>query len=462
MEQEDNEIAARKILGRDELNLAEFPLSLIGRRAPGNAKTLQFSDVVYDRSLGRNVTRKLTVSAADLLGLPTAVDDEVLLGCIQLSQEQKFNGPKVLFERANLLDILGWKRSGKDYKRLTDSLNRWKGTLIISENAFWDRGEQCWVNDSFSILNRVYISGRGRKEEGRDLVSFFEWGDFMWRSIESGNLRMLDFEFLKSLDSSISKRLYRLLSKRFYHGPTVRFGLRQLAHEKVGLSRNMHTGQIKEKLQTGHNELESRGVCQSKFVEKKRGDWEVVYTSIASKERASHAPPPIPLEQELVNRGVDKSGHLVQAVSKERIAQAIENYDDRKKQGEALGPGWLRECITRKRPFDFRQGYISKAATAAKEKTAAQKQKAQKLAQQQAKENKRVKLAQSRQAFLQFIQSLPSDEEREAYAKRAIESNRFFRDFFHESQNQGNAAKAERHKQDAMLLLWERENATAA
>ncbi len=460
MEQEENETAIRKILGRDELNLAEFPLSLIGRRAPGNAKTLQFSDVVYDRSLGQNVTRRLTVSAADLLGLPTAIDDEVLLGCIQLSQEQKHRSPKVLFERANLLDVLGWKRSGRDYQRLTDSLNRWKGTLIISENAFWNRGEQCWVNDSFSILNRVYISGRGRKHEGRDVVSFFEWGDFMWRSIESGNLRMLDFEFLKSLNSSISKRLYRLLSKRFYHGPTVRFGLRQLAHEKVGLSRNMHTGQIKEKLQTGHNELENRGVCRSKFVQKNRGDWEVVYTSIPSTKRMVHTPSP--LGQELIHRGIDKPSRLVQTVSEERVVQAIENYDDRLKHGEAIGPGWLRECIARKKPFAFRRGYVSKAAQAAREKQREEQQISQKQDRQKTQKIKRAKHARTRRAFQDFFNSLPTDEERKAYAERSIASNRFLRDFFIESQERGDLAKAERHKQDAMFLLWKQEISTAS
>ena len=42
--------------GRDELNLAEFPITLLSDRVPKGCKTLVFEDKVFDRQHGEVVT----------------------------------------------------------------------------------------------------------------------------------------------------------------------------------------------------------------------------------------------------------------------------------------------------------------------------------------------------------------------------------------------------------------------
>src|ERR1051326_5963426 len=61
---------------RDELNFAEFPLAALSDSVPDGQKTLVFSDTIFDRSRNAPVTRKLTITASDEYGLPTASDDE--------------------------------------------------------------------------------------------------------------------------------------------------------------------------------------------------------------------------------------------------------------------------------------------------------------------------------------------------------------------------------------------------
>jgi hypothetical protein len=61
--------------GRDELNLAEFPLAALSNRTADGQKTLEFKDTIFDRQAGKLVERKLTVTAADKFGLPSAMDD---------------------------------------------------------------------------------------------------------------------------------------------------------------------------------------------------------------------------------------------------------------------------------------------------------------------------------------------------------------------------------------------------
>ena len=72
--------------GRDELNLAEFPITLLADRVPDGCKTLEFEDTVFDQQANALVTRRLTITGSDRYGLPTAVDDEILVALIQLTK----------------------------------------------------------------------------------------------------------------------------------------------------------------------------------------------------------------------------------------------------------------------------------------------------------------------------------------------------------------------------------------
>ena len=63
---------------------------------PKGCKTLVFEDKVFDRQHGEVVTRKLTVTGSDAYGLPTAVDDEVLVALLQLTKLDGFRDPKVI------------------------------------------------------------------------------------------------------------------------------------------------------------------------------------------------------------------------------------------------------------------------------------------------------------------------------------------------------------------------------
>src|SRR5215831_18156337 len=87
---------------RDELNFAEFPLASVSTSLPKGQKTLEFTDEIFDTARNQRVTRKLTITASDKYGLPTAMDDEVILGLIQLSARAHFSERKVFFTRYEL------------------------------------------------------------------------------------------------------------------------------------------------------------------------------------------------------------------------------------------------------------------------------------------------------------------------------------------------------------------------
>ena len=46
--------------GRDELNLAEFPITLLADRVPDGCTEITFEDEVYDHQAGEKIKRRLT------------------------------------------------------------------------------------------------------------------------------------------------------------------------------------------------------------------------------------------------------------------------------------------------------------------------------------------------------------------------------------------------------------------
>ena len=91
-------------------------------RPDKNLKTFHFEDRIWDKGRECWVPRRLTISASDEYGLPTALDDELVLGLIQLAREEESACRKVFFSRYRLLKILGWRTEGKNYARLETSL----------------------------------------------------------------------------------------------------------------------------------------------------------------------------------------------------------------------------------------------------------------------------------------------------------------------------------------------------
>lgn len=329
--------------GRDELNLAEFPLAAIADRVPDDQKTLVFEDRIWDVGKAETITRRLTISASDKFGLPTSLDDEVILGLIQLTKQNKFTSRSVSFSRYQLIQILGWRHEGKSYDRLEKSLKRWLGVTLYYDKAWWDKDEQSWVDENFHILEQLTLYDRERRLRKLRLgqselpLSTFTWNEVVFRSFKSGYLKSLDLKVYRQLEHATAKRMYRFLDKRFYHKQHWEFDLAEFAFEHIGLSRNYDTGQLKRRLQPAIEELEAIGFLESlpssqRYVKMARGIWRIVFSKQATKALAD---PTTAVESELVakltSRGVTLSvaAKIVREQSEEVIESQIDSFDRR-------------------------------------------------------------------------------------------------------------------------------------
>ena len=173
-------------------------------------------------------------------------------------------------------------------------------------------------------------------------TSSFAWNKIFFRSCREGNLKRLDLTTYFSLKSAISKQLYRFLDKRFYLRPDWTFDLPELAHERVGMSRNYAPRKIKEKLRPALEELEGIGFLEpmanaDRYSKTGRGAWNIRLVrklpAPAEAKPPEIEPEPTGLVLELVERGVTRSvaTDLVRDFSEDRIRRRIEVLD------------WLRE-----------------------------------------------------------------------------------------------------------------------
>ena len=266
---------------RDEMNLAEFPLTVLSTRVDPKVKTLEFTDHIRAKN-GELIERRWIITAADKFGLPTASDDEVLLGLIKLTVDEGMQDRRVHFTRYELLKILRWSTEGRSYVRLQRALDRLSGVRIKATNAFFENDTKAHSTRNFGIIDAYEIND-GREPHTRD--SFFLWSEALFHSFQVGFIKKLDLDVLLSFESAVSKRLYRFLDKHFWYRSTVQSNLFVLAHEKIGVSRNYKfASSLKQQLEPALDELIAIGFISEYEYQGRGNGTEIIIR--ANKKRA--------------------------------------------------------------------------------------------------------------------------------------------------------------------------------
>lgn len=350
-DQDDPRETIRPTAGRDELNLAEFPITLLSDRVPKGCKTLNFEIEGREKDATNPVKRKVTITGGDAYGLPTAIDDEVLVALIQLTKlRNDFTSPTVSFSRYEMVGILGWPDDGKSYRRIEEAIKRWAGVTLYYDNAWYNKETGTMVSETFHIIERASFIDQETKRVRRAMgqpekaTSFFVWNEVVFRSFQAGSLKRLDIDAYFSFSTSIAKRMYRFLDKRFWVKPRWEFDLKDFAFEHIGLSRKYDVGQIKNKLSPAIEELSQATKGRAAFIEAMspeeryakvgKGQWLVRF----ERKAGLSLPVDVPLEKpqgpqglvaELVSRHVaaEVAEELVRTRPPELITLRIEVFD---------------------------------------------------------------------------------------------------------------------------------------
>lgn len=443
--------ASEMDIGRDEMNLVEFPLAGLANRPPCGKETLVFEDSVWDKQQRASVRKRLTVAASAEFGLPTALDDEVILGLVQLANAGQFVDRKIAFVPADLFRLLGWREEGRSYSRLETSLKRWLGITLYYDRAWWDKQRQAWVDEHFHLLENVVVR-RGskraldqRKSQRRPPWSV-TWNEVVFRSFQAGYLKKLDMSLYRELRLAAAKRMYRFLDKRFYFTNRLTFDLRTFACEHIGFGRGDDNSQLKRRLNRAITELERVGFLEplsreARYTKVCRGRWDVVFLrKVGNNTRGPQKRASTPLEAALVKRGIwehvaarlvrDHPGSSIRVIIRE-FDQLMENRPDSTLENP---PGFLVAWIRERGDSSSVQGQQREAVLT---RTVTEQERSRSMSSREVDKAKQTKAETDR--VHAFLDKLTSNEFKSLEIEALSEANPFHAKCYRRSHAQGNA-----------------------
>lgn len=279
--------------GKDEMNLAEFPLTKLGSR--DTRDVLEFTTYALDQQK-RAYQQQWIVRGATGLGLPNELGDRVIPALISLNAQQKFVTRKVYFSKYQLLRLMKLDPTGQNSDQLELALKQLAGITIESKRAFYDKEKQKRLTSlkAFHLIEKLWF----RKDEAEDDDSqhqtahgYVVWGEEIWKSLCTGYIKNLDLDFYYSLSTPLARRLYRFLDKRMYHTKTLELDVFELTG-RLGMTPYSKPSAALRKVQPAIEQLVERKFLNV-FAMVKKGKYTRVKLTKATAEQQARQ-----LEQE--------------------------------------------------------------------------------------------------------------------------------------------------------------------
>lgn len=432
------EKSSPKVAGKDEMNLADFAISVISDRAIEDQPSSLVRRQTVKTPQGL-LEQEWQVTCAKQWGYPQPSDDDVLLGLIHLACEEKLKSQTVSFSRYGLCKLMGWSNKGQNYARVEGALQRLAGVKINAKHSFYDGRRKAYVSKVFGVIDSFSICEKRAGDPNSK--SYAKFSDELWESIQANNLKPLDLQTYYQLRSPIAKRLYRFLDKRRLNRASFELELEALCSVNIGLSGSTRTypSQLKQSLAAPHRELVKLGfLSEVRFFKGSNSAWRVRYSfspqKTGSKElenvppvrlpetRATSKSQATPREEELwlIQRGVSQAvAQQLVATQADRIPEILDFYDfvRVKSPGYWKNPiGWLVSAVREGYhiPVDF-EDYVPRAqreALAKEKQMMARQQEEKRERAVQVQEARLVRLSElsetERGSLVDFVRSMPA------------------------------------------------------
>jgi hypothetical protein len=247
--------------GKDEMNLAEFPLTKLGSRDQREVLTYEGWSLDANKRPHRQVW---TVRGATGLGLPNELGDRVVLALIALTFQQGLHTSRVTFSRYQLLKMIGSDPQGNTvYTKLETVLRQLAGITIESERAFYDKSQNKRLvsRKAFHLIEKLWLrkdGGEATPPASAPVHGYIVWGKEVWNSLRAGYIKNIDLEFYYSLTTPLARRLYRLLDKRMRHQRQIEIDIFEVAG-RIGQTGYRKPSETFRKLQPSLQQLIDRG-----------------------------------------------------------------------------------------------------------------------------------------------------------------------------------------------------------
>ena len=195
----NNEIILPKII-KPEVNLLIFPFFALERKDK-RLKT-EYREIVKRREQTKEAV--WNVSANPEYGYPGPFSREVHKAIEQITSEilrekRKIENP-IPFSIYNLCKRMGIKGGG-NYQQIKKALEEIQATVIKSEGAFYHKGKKKWISAVFGLYDGVIFRGEQLEDGSIAEINLLYLGDIYLQSLNSHNIKSIDYTYWQSLKS---------------------------------------------------------------------------------------------------------------------------------------------------------------------------------------------------------------------------------------------------------------------
>ncbi len=281
----NNEIDLPKIIN-SETNFLVLPFFALNRKSLSKKLETEYRDIVKRGDQKKEIV--WNVSANPKYGYPGPFDREVHKAVEQiiseiLKKKDRIENPISLGSLFGLCKRMGISEySGKNYQKIKKTFTRIKTTSIVSKGTFYYKDKKQWIEDVFSLYDRVIF--KGEKISNNEIAddNYLFLGSWYLQSLNSFHIKPIDYTYWRSLKSKIASRLYEILGVKFYglrnkKQDYIRYRYSKLCqllpvtpHEFISLA--------KQQLDPGNNELKDTGfISRFDWSENGKKDWLIYY-----------------------------------------------------------------------------------------------------------------------------------------------------------------------------------------
>src|SRR5215204_1192006 len=146
--------------GKDEMNLAEFPIARLGRN--DTRLSIEYNGQITDK-MGNVIQQNWTVAGNVSHGLPTEFADRVLVALMYITTQEHLKqgnaDRRVPFTIYRIIKLVGLSRNQRNYAAVEKALQQLAGVTIYSENAFWDHRlkKRVTTKKAFHIIEDFWL-----------------------------------------------------------------------------------------------------------------------------------------------------------------------------------------------------------------------------------------------------------------------------------------------------------------
>ncbi|GAG65677.1 unnamed protein product, partial [marine sediment metagenome] len=171
---------------------------------------------------------------------------------------------------------------GKNYRKVKEALERIRMTGIKSEGAFYHKGKKEWISKVFGLYDSIIFKGAKLEDGSIAEKNLLYLGNIYLQSLNSFNIKPIDYTYWRSLESKIASRLYEILGIKFYGVRNKKEGFIRYKYSTLSqllpVTPHEYISSAKRQLDPANNELKDTGfISKYEWSENGNNDWLIYY-----------------------------------------------------------------------------------------------------------------------------------------------------------------------------------------